>query len=285
MYRAGKGLFAVLVALALWSLSISSSARELAADVDDLVQVEIATLGIAMGGAPVVLLREPDAREVVPIFIGTAEAQAIIRALRGMEMPRPMTHDLFGNVFEGLDVRLRRVFVDDLVDNTFLGMLELEVEGRDEPVRIDSRPSDAMALALRAGATIHVAPKVLEAAADIEYEGLEDEVVTAVGITVSVLTEDVRQALELPEGPGVLVTSVRGEAAEKGMEPGALILEVNGKTPQAPMQFLERVHDTEDERARIRYWQDGEEHDIGISTDVPEPERPAFDPDEGGITL
>lgn len=274
-----------LTALVLWAFSSSVAARELAVDEDELVQVEIATLGIAMGGAPVVLLREPDAREVIPIFIGAAEAQAIARGLRGMEMPRPMTHDLFGNVFEGLDVRLTRVFVDDLVDNTFLGMLELEVEGRDEPVRVDSRPSDALALALRAGATIHVAPAVLEAAADIEYEGLDDEVVTALGITVSLLDDEVRRALELPDRRGVVVTGVRGEAEDKGMEPGALILEVNGEVPETPMQFLEHVHDTEDDQARIRYWQDGEEHEISISTDVPEAEEPRVDPERGGITL
>ena len=285
MGKAGKGGVLAVVALLLWTWSLSVTARELAVDEDELVQVEIATVGVAMGGAPVVLLREPRAREVIPIFIGAAEAQAIIRALRGMDMPRPMTHDLFGNVFEGLDARLSRVFVDELRDNTFLGMLELEVEGRDEPVRVDSRPSDALALALRSGATIHVAPNVLEAAADIEYEGLDDEVVTALGITVSLLDEDVRQALDLPDERGVLVTGVRGEAEDKSMEPGALILEVNGEVPETPMQFLELVRDTDGERAEIRYWQDGEAREASLSTDVPEPESPRVDPERGGITL
>lgn len=279
-----RGATAGLLLIGLALSVATAQARDLAVDEDTLVEVEIATLAVAVNGAPVVLLREPDAREVIPIVIGRAEAEAIMRALREVDMPRPMTHDLFGNVFGALDARLRRVLIDDLVDNTFLGMLELEIEGRDEPVRVDSRPSDAMALALRAGATIHVAPAVMEAARLIEYEGLEDQVVTAVGITVSDVTEDLRTALELPERDGVLVTGVTGSAEEAGMAPGALVLEVNGETPESPMDFLDRVRATpEDAEAEIVYWQDGDEHRIEIPTDVPEPRRP---PEQGeGIQL
>lgn len=274
----------LLIAMSIAAVSITVQARDLAVDEDELVEVEIATLAVAVHGAPVVLLREPDAREVIPIIIGTAEAEAIMRAMEEVRMPRPMTHDLFGNVFTALDTRLRRVIVDDLVDNTFLGMLELEIEGRDEPVRVDSRPSDAMALALRAGATIHVAPPVMEAARFIEYESLEDQVVTAVGITVSEVTDELRDALGLPDRDGVLVSGVTGPAAEAGMEPGALILAVNGEVPQVAMDFLELVRETPaDTDVGIRYWQDGAEHEIEIPTDVPDP-RPRV-PEGEGIEL
>lgn len=265
-------------------LFATAQARDLTVDEDALVEVEIATLAMAANGAPVVLLREPDAREVIPIIIGRAEARSIVRALRGVDMPRPMTHDLLGDVFGALDVRLKRVLVDDLVDNTFLGMLELEVEGHDEPVRVDSRPSDAMALALRAGATIHVAPAVMEAARRIEYEGLDDQVVTAIGITVSAVTPDLRDALDLPDRSGVLVTGVWGPAEEAGMAPGALLLSVNGETPDSPMSFLDLVRGTPaDDDVGIVYWQDGEEHEVELPTDVPEPRRPSAG--EEGIQL
>lgn len=266
----------------------SAAGRELAVDIDEMVEVEIATIGLAAGsGAPVVLLRQPGARDVIPIFIGPAEAEAILRGLREVEPRRPLTHELLGSVFAETGVQLERVFVDDLVDNTFLGMLELHVPGRDQPVLVDSRPSDALALALRAGASIHVAPRVLEAARNIDYEGLaDDQVVTAVGITVTEATDDLREALQLPDLDGLLVSGVAGPAAEAGMEPGTLLLRVNDTVPDSPMAFLELVRETpEDEAVRIEYWQDGDVHELDLPTDVPTP-RQRREPDaDDGITL
>ncbi|MCE8004162.1 PDZ domain-containing protein [Halomonas sp. MCCC 1A11081] len=262
----------MLCGVALLAASLgTANARELAAEIDEMVEVEIATVGVAgFGGPPVVLLREPGAREVIPIFIGVNEAGAILRGLAGERSPRPMTHDLLSDVLGEMEATLERVYVDAIVDHTFLGMLELSLPGRDERIRIDSRPSDAIALAIHAGASIHVAPQVLEAARDIEYEGLDDQVVVALGITVAPATDDLREALGLPDQPGVLVSDVRGPAAEAGLEPGALLLEVNGEVPETPLRYLELVRDTAvDEDARLRYWQQGEEHEIEVTTDVP----------------
>lgn len=250
-----------------------AAARELAAEPENMVEVEVATVGMAgMGSAPVVLLREPGAREVIPIFIGPVEARAILRALAGERPQRPLTHELLGDVLDGTEVRLERIYVDALEGGTFLGMLELRREGQDAPVRIDSRPSDAIALALSAGASIHVAPEVLEAARQIEYQGIEEQVVVALGITVTPLDDDLREALGLPDRDGVLVSDVRGAAAEAGLSPGALLLEVNGETPESPLHFLELVRDTPvGEDARVRYWQEGEAFEAELSTEVPEP--------------
>ncbi len=278
-----------LVALLALSCGLitTSNARELAADIDEMVSVEIATIGVAaLGHSPVVLLREPHAREVIPIFIGTNEANAILRAMHGIDTPRPLTHELLGRVIQGLDATLERVYVDDLVDNTFLGMLEFRVAGREQPLRIDSRPSDALALALRAGASIHVAPKVLEAARQIEYEGLDDQIVTAVGITVNPLTDDLRIALDLPDEAGVLVSNVTGPAEEAGMEPGALILTVNGETPASPLAFLELVRRTPAEQpVQIHYWQAGEIMELELPTEVPSPQPRRQRHPEPGIAL
>lgn len=266
-------LWAPLFLLLLAWPAASVDARELAVDPDAMVEVEVATVAMAGPiGVPVVLLREPGAREVIPIFIGVAEANAILRALAGERPPRPMTHELLGDMLDGVEVELSRVYVDALTDSTFLGMLELTLPGRDEPVHIDSRPSDAIALALTAGASIHVAPEVLEAARQIEYRGLDDQAVVALGITVTPLEDDLREALGLPDHAGVLVSDVRGAAAEAGLMPGALLLEVNGEVPRTPMQFLERVRATpEGEAVRLHYWQEGEEHELELSTEVPEP--------------
>ncbi|GGX89807.1 hypothetical protein GCM10007160_16500 [Litchfieldella qijiaojingensis] len=277
----------LFIGLLLFSWFNVAAGRELAADIDDMVEVEVATVAVAGPIAtPVVLLREPGAREVIPIFIGPIEAGAILRGLRGEIPRRPMTHELLGDVLDGIDVRLERIYVDAIVDNTFLGMLELRQKGQDTPIRIDSRPSDAIALALKAGATIHVAPQVLEAARLIEYEGLDDQVVSALGITVTPVTDDLRDALQLPDEAGVLVSDVSGPADEAGMEPGALLLKVNGQTPQTPMNFLELVRKTpRGEDARLRYWQDGEEHVLALSTDVPPPRQRPREEEESGIRM
>ncbi|MFY0989629.1 bifunctional nuclease domain-containing protein [Halomonas sp. C05BenzN] len=260
----------LILLLVAWS---QAAARELAAEPDDMVEVEVATVGMAgMGGPPVVLLREPGAREVIPIFIGPVEAGAILRGLHGDRPRRPMTHDLLGDVLDGIEVRLERVYVDAIVDNTFLGMLELRLAGRDDPLHIDSRASDAIALALTAGASIHVAPRVLEAARQIEYEGFEDQAVVALGITVTPIDDDLREALGLPDETGLLVSDVSGPAEEAGMAPGSMLLEVNGEAPESPMHFLELVRGTaEGEDAHLRYWQQGEVHGLDLSTDVPAP--------------
>jgi len=271
---AARQVFLVLSLLIATPATTAAAERELAGAVEDFIEVEVATVGMATPhGAPVVLLREPGGGEMIPIFIGHDSAHAILLALRDAQLPRPLTHDLLGDVIGSLDARLTRVYVDDIADDTFLGMLELEVAGRDEPVRVDTRPSDGIALALRAGASIHVAPKVLDEARLINYRGLaeDDQVVTAVGITVMAPTDKLREALGLPDREGVVVTEAIGTARGAGLEPGALVVAVNGETPESPMEFLQLVHATpEDERVRIRYWLNGATEEVRLHTRVPD---------------
>jgi bifunctional DNase/RNase len=272
-----RALFLALATLAAANGSVgaaSAAERELAAPEDEFVEVEVATVGLSEpAGSPVVLLRQPEGSEVIPIFIGPDQARAILLALRGAEPPRPMTHDLLGNVIGALEATLERVYVDTIIDNTFFGMLELAVEGRNQPLRVDTRPSDAIALALRVGASIHVAPQVLEQARLISYRGLEDrqQVVKAVGITVMAPTSELRRALELPDRDGLVVSDVTGPARGAGLEAGALVLAVNGTTPGSPMEFLELVRATPDaERVQIRYWLAGSVTEIEVPTTIPD---------------
>jgi bifunctional DNase/RNase len=261
----------------------ATAERDLAAAPQDFVEVEVATVARTQpAGTPAVLLREPHASDIVPIFIGRTQARSILRALRGIEPPRPMTHGLMTRLVDDLDARLVRVYVDDLRENTFLGMLELEVEGRDDKLRIDTRPSDAIALAIRVGASIHVAPDVIAATASIDYRTLDTEqVVTAAGIAVMSPRPELREALDLPDREGLVVTRAVGPAAGAGLGPGALIIEVNGETPGAPMEFLQMVRATPDgQRLELRYWREGEIASASVPTTIPEdPERgtgPAF---------
>ncbi len=111
---------------------------------------------------PVVILRAVEGEETLPIQIGIAEATAILVALQGTSMPRPMTHDLLAAVIQTLGGRLEKVEVVDLREGTFYGVLHVR-RGRGV-VQIDSRPSDAIALALRAKAPIYVADAVFQKA-------------------------------------------------------------------------------------------------------------------------
>jgi uncharacterized protein len=105
------------------------------------VRVEVPT------NQPIVLLREDDGQRYLPIFIGPPEATAIVYALQGMETPRPMTHDLFKTVLDDMSMRLQQVVITELHDGTFYA--EIELAGNGNAYRISSRPSDAIALAVR----------------------------------------------------------------------------------------------------------------------------------------
>lgn len=269
-------LMPLIVALALTG---PGSARELAVAPEALIAVELATVAMLRdSNLPVVLLRDPASGDVVPIFIGPAEARAILMALHGVVTPRPMTHDLLQDVIGKLSGKLERVVVDDLRDGTYHGALEVRVTPDERLVRIDARPSDALALAARSGAEIRVSPKVLQAGMGMEFEGLrDDQVVSAIGITVVEATQDLREALDLPDTPGVLVTNATGHAILAGIAAGALVLSVNGSIPTTPMQYLEYVRATPSgEQARIDFWYRGERRQTNLPTSVPDrrAERP-----------
>jgi len=112
----------------------------------------------------VIFLREIGGDRTFPIMIGTYEALAIDRRLKGIPTPRPMTHDLLAAVIEALDARLDRIVVNDLQDHTFIATLYLETPDGGE-VTVDSRPSDAIALGAASETPIYVAEKVLKAIA------------------------------------------------------------------------------------------------------------------------
>ena len=123
--------------------------------------------------SPIVLLRElAGKRRVLPIFIGGPEATAIAFALDGVVTPRPMTHDLMKDLLNELDVRVERIVVTDLSDRTFFA--EIHLKGPSGSHRVSSRPSDAIALAVRVGAPIFAADEVVDEAATVVEDDTED---------------------------------------------------------------------------------------------------------------
>lgn len=121
----------------------------------------------------VVLLKGPKDERSLPIFIGAPEAQAIAIQLNGVSPPRPLTHDLLKNLLDFMECRLMRIEVCDLKDGTFYARLILDRDGHQ--MSLDSRPSDAMALALRTSAPIYVAEKVMDEAGRIIPESEVEE--------------------------------------------------------------------------------------------------------------
>ena len=124
--------------------------------------------------SPIIVLRDATGDAVLPIWVGIFEANAIAVMLERIAPPRPMTHDLLRSLLDTLRARVERVVITDLRDNTFYALIHL-LRG-DERLAVDARPSDAMALALRANAPIFVEDAVLEkSASGVEHESGETE--------------------------------------------------------------------------------------------------------------
>jgi bifunctional DNase/RNase len=127
------------------------------------MQIEMTIKGLMVDpvtNMPIVVLRDADGERVLPIWVGVFEANAIALQIENVSTPRPMTHDLLRNIIADLRGVVERVVVTDLKDNTFYALIHLRVDG--EIVAVDARPSDAIALALRAKAPIFVEERVIE---------------------------------------------------------------------------------------------------------------------------
>lgn len=109
---------------------------------------------------PVVILRDDDEKNFLPIWVGVFEANAIALQMEGISTPRPMTHDLLKNLITQIQGDVVRIVINNLRENTFYAEIHLSVDGKS--ITIDSRPSDAIALALRTAAPVFVEEAVLE---------------------------------------------------------------------------------------------------------------------------
>jgi uncharacterized protein len=241
-------------------------------------RMEVATVGLDMATrSPIVLLRDPQSARTLPVWVGPAEAQAIVMAMQGIDTPRPMTHDLLVSVLRELDAELIQVRIDDLRDGTYFGKLVLRVGDAEVPRIVDTRPSDGMALAVRTGAPIEVADHVLQAGPDINFTPLHEgeQVVSAAGITVIHPTEERRRLFQLPDAPGVFVLHAIGAADRLGLARGDLIVAVNDETPENPMEFFEAVQAAgPDAVLRIRYFRGQSEHEMELPIETLEPPPP-----------
>lgn len=138
--------------------------------------IEMKVMGIAIdtaSGSPIIVLNDKDNRKALPIWIGSAEASAIIRKIENIKVVRPMTHDLIIDVIEKTGYTVDRVEINDVEKDTYFSTIFL-VNEDDKVVTIDSRPSDAIAVAIRVDAPIFVSAKVL-ADGSVSCDSAKDE--------------------------------------------------------------------------------------------------------------
>ena len=233
-----------------------------------LVQVEVASVGVDLASATPLALLHSDWENVLPIWIGDAEAVAIARVLQGTSVPRPMTHDLLVGVIATLGGSLEEVRITEIRDATFYGVLRIRTAGGVREV--DSRPSDALALAVRTQARILVAPELLEDIPEVEFLSSEggSPIVRVRGITVGGSEGETRRqgGGAAPEGTqGVRVLHAAAEVEARGLRRGDVIIRVADRATREPLDFLEAMRDQREAGAiqviRIR---DGAEETIRL---------------------
>jgi hypothetical protein len=140
--------------------------------------VEMKVRGLALdplSNMPIIILRDEEEKRSLPIWVGIFEANAIALELEKISTPRPMTHDLIKNILDSIDARVLKVVVTDLKENTFYAVLHVQLG--DVEYTVDSRPSDAIALALRVAAPIYVDEEVVRKAKTLEVPAKEPEAV------------------------------------------------------------------------------------------------------------
>jgi bifunctional DNase/RNase len=175
-----------------------------------------------VSGSPVVILVTENENRFVPIWIGFSEATSIELTLRGIDPPRPMTHDLLKNVIETLGGKVEKVKMTHISNNTYYAFIKVRTSSG--TYYIDSRPSDALALALRTKSPIYISEKILNASIVIPREDLIWE---KLGISIQQITSELEGYFK---AKGVVISDVRKDSPAYGkLKRGDIIVEINGK--------------------------------------------------------
>lgn len=205
------------------------------------IEVEVRSVGYDTAThAPVVLLQDQDRKVALPIWIGPGEAQAIAMQMQGVNPPRPMTHDLVKTILDQTGVELQRVVIQEVKDSTYYARICLHTNRQD--IQIDSRPSDAIALAIRFHRPIFVATALMHGSAsiDLQHEAPAASMQKISGVTVQNLSDEVAEYFSVPPGQGVIVADVDGDAPD-GLRRGDVILELEGETVSGVGDFTTKL--------------------------------------------
>jgi bifunctional DNase/RNase len=247
--------------LALSLLSLVASACHAAAKTQETVRVEVQGVTIDPGlNLPVVFLQDVEKKKSIPIWIGVSEAQAIFLELQGTPPPRPLTHDLMKNILEQVGVQFEKVVVNELKGSTYYAHIHLSSAGK--PLEVDSRPSDAIALALRFRRPIFVAKELFDTALP---PGLEPASAKISGVTVQNLTKELATHFNLPETTGVLVADVGTASGEESLQRGDVIVAVAGETVRNVNDFRDKLNQEKGHAAALRILRDGKEVEVQLT--------------------
>jgi bifunctional DNase/RNase len=199
------------------------------------VEVEVSRVALDEGSrSPVVLLENKAHTMVLPIWIGVSEAQAIAMEMEGVQPPRPLTHDLVKDMLDHVGVELKRVLITELRGSTYYARIYLSARG--DEVEVDSRPSDAIALAVRFQRPIFVAAALLTRGQTVALSPGGAETASVAGVTVQALSPDLAEHFDIPTGQGLLVADVAAGAAD-GLQRGDVILTVDGEPARELADF------------------------------------------------
>ena len=189
---------------------------------------------------PVLLLEDfKTGSRVLPLWIGVAEANAILMALREVKASRPMTHDLLRNLIRNLNARVVRITINDMRANTFIATIT--VHAGDDLILIDSRPSDAVALALRTDAPIFASSRVLDRAGRSNPQNPAlTSMLKTYGLSVQEITQELLPHFRGAKPGSILVTDVRegGPGNRSGLQRGDVVLLVNQLAVRGLQNFL-----------------------------------------------
>lgn len=240
-----------------------------------MVQVTVKRIGFdPVSRSPVVLLLDEAQTRMMPIWVGVAEARAIELELRGHPVSRPLTHDLLKNILVQVGVDFDKVVVSELKDSTYYARIHLTTAG--QPLEIDSRPSDAIALALRFERPIFVARGLLETALPVDPERPQNAAmddprnVRSRGVTVQNISEELARVFRLPDTHGVLVADVETSATAQGhLRRGDIILTIAGKTVRNIRDFQTRMGEEHGQDVSIQIHRDGQILGVVLPTTVP----------------
>jgi bifunctional DNase/RNase len=239
---------------------VAACSRQPSAD----VEVEVSRVAVdPTSRSPVVLLEDKAHNVALPIWIGPAEAHAIASRLEGVEPPRPLTHDLMKVLMERVGVGLQRVVIRELRENTYYASIVVLLDG--EEVEIDSRPSDAIALAVRFQQPIFVSRTLLEGQSALDLRGVRGAPLSVGGVTVQVLSDEMADYFDLPPGQGVVVADVEA-VADEGLRRGDVILEVDGSPVRDPADFRAKLY-AHDGSSDLAVHRDGARLHLAFSPD------------------
>jgi len=261
----GRGIVQMGIIAALLSLFTSSCQAE--EKVEEIVEVEVRNVRFDhFSNTSVVILQDKDKKKAMPIWVGTAEAQAIVLEMEGVPRPRPLTHDLLKNILQDVGVVFEKVVVSDLKESTYYARIYLT--SADKPIEVDSRPSDAIALALRFHKPIFVARSLMDMARETvfalpEVKG-EVSLEKVRGITVQDITEELAAYFDLSGEGGVLVSDIGSERNISGLHRGDVIFAIEDEEVHGVSDLKEKIAKKEGQEVTLDVRREGKEIKVSL---------------------